>query len=364
MYYGWGRYVPVAERRAKAMKKLKALAKKGFKAEPVELEGRTIAKTFWGKAWCKHIESFSDFENRLPRGTRYVRNGSVCHLAISEGKIEAKVIGSELYDVNIKVKTISEKKWNAIKDICTGQIASIVELLQGNISANIMANVTDPVKGLFPLSEEIKSITCSCLDWATVCKHVAAVLYGVGARLDNQPELLFKLRGVDYTELITADVNISTASNGKRKRRRQIADSSLSELFGIEIDKGNEEKTKRRTNRKPNAKKSNKSKSGISKIVGKPSNSLSKVVQKKGNKENRASKNQISSNDIKTLRSELELTPRQFAIVMNVSIASVKRWEKLDGLLNLKQKTLLALNKVKKMTPSQAMKKYFKILKH
>ena len=208
--YGWRPYVSVAERRRKAAKKMDALRKKGVDVQPVEIAGRKIAKSFWGEAWCGHLESFSDFANRLPRGRTYVRNGSVCHLAVAKGRVEAKVSGSELYDVKIEITTLPHKQWSAIKGRCGGQIGSLLELLQGRLSDHVMAVVTDRQDGLFPSPKEI-SLKCSCPDWAVMCKHVAAVLYGVGARLDTKPELLFLLRGVNHEELIEADAEAAVA---------------------------------------------------------------------------------------------------------------------------------------------------------
>ncbi len=230
----WAPYVPVAERRRRAARKMESLRKKGANIQPVQIEGRKIAKTFWGEAWCNHLESFSDYENRLPRGRTYVRNGSVCHLAITKGKIEAKVSGSTLYSLRIRIKTLPGKKWKAVKRQCSGQIGSLIELLQGNLSDSTMEVVTDRKNGLFPLPDEI-SLDCNCPDWAVMCKHVAAVLYGVGARLDEKPELLFKLRGVDHEELIDADAEaaVSTATS-KGKSKRLDADD-LSDVFGIDI---------------------------------------------------------------------------------------------------------------------------------
>ena len=98
-YGGYPPYVPVAKRRQQAEKKVQALKKKGHDINPIVVEGRMIAKTFWGKAWCKHLESFSDYENRLPRGRTYVRNGSVIDLKLSAGQIKALVSGSSIYRV-------------------------------------------------------------------------------------------------------------------------------------------------------------------------------------------------------------------------------------------------------------------------
>jgi len=248
-FYSWRPYVPVAVRRHRAIKKMAALRKKGVDIQPVQIEGRKIAKTFWGEAWCDHLESFSDFENRLPRGSRYVRNGSVCHLAIAKGKIEAKVSGSEIYNLQIRIKTLPAKKWNAVKRRCAGQIGSLLELLQGNLSDSVMAVVTDRQNGLFPLPGEI-SFDCDCPDWARMCKHVAAVLYGVGARLDQQPELLFTLRGVKHQELIDTDAEIAVSAVTRRGKSKRLASSDLSDVFGIDIDVDQSDKPLGNTPRK------------------------------------------------------------------------------------------------------------------
>jgi uncharacterized Zn finger protein len=239
-YGGWAPYVPVAQRRREAAKKMYALRKKGVDIQPVAIEGRKIAGSFWGAGWCDHIESFSDFENRLPRGRTYVRNGSVCHLAVAKGNIEAKVSGSELYTVKVNIKTLPEKKWSAIKGRCSGQIGSLLELLQGKLSDHVMEVVTDREEGLFPLPGEM-SFQCSCPDSAQMCKHVAAVLYGIGARLDAKPELLFALRGVDHEELIAADAEQAVAAATSRGKSKRLAADDIGAVFGIEIDAGDGE---------------------------------------------------------------------------------------------------------------------------
>jgi uncharacterized Zn finger protein len=234
-YGGWAPYVPVSERRRRAMKRMKALRKKGVDIQPVTIDGRKIAKSFWGEAWCEHLESFSDFENRLPRGRTYVRNGSVCHLAIAEGEIKAKVSGSEIYDVKVMIKTLPKKKWKALKGRCSGQIGSLLELLEGRLSDHVMEVVTDHKQGLFPLPGEM-SFRCSCPDWASMCKHVAAVLYGIGARLDARPELLFTLRGVNHEELIETDAEKAVAAATSRGKSKRLAPAEIGDVFGIEID--------------------------------------------------------------------------------------------------------------------------------
>lgn len=234
-YGGWAPYVPVAVRRQRAKKKMESLRKKGVDVQPVEIAGRLIAKTFWGKAWCDHLESFSDFENRLPRGRTYVRNGSVCHLAIAKGTIEAKVSGSELYKVKVSIKTLPGKKWSLLKQRCSGQVGSLLELLQGRLSNNVMEVVTDRKEGLFPLPGEM-SFHCSCPDWASMCKHVAAALYGIGNRLDTKPELLFLLRGVDHSEMIQADAEKAVDGVTSRGKSKRLAATEIEEVFGIEIE--------------------------------------------------------------------------------------------------------------------------------
>src|SRR5665647_3955327 len=195
-YYGWHPYVPVAEKRRRAEQKLAKLRKRGQPVAPVSVDGRTIAKTFWGKAWCENLESYSDYENRLPRGRTYVRNGSVVDLQIAESQITAQVSGSEIYEVKVAILPVARPRWKAICEDCAGSIDSLVELLQGRLSKGVMERISQQQTGLFPSPKEIK-LSCSCPDWAEMCKHVAAVLYGVGARLDQQPELLFRLRAVN-----------------------------------------------------------------------------------------------------------------------------------------------------------------------
>jgi len=231
---GWPPYVTVAQHRARAVREMNSLRKRGMKIEPVAVQGRKIARTFWGEAWCNHLEKFSDYANRLPRGRAYVRNGSVCHLAISKGKVKALVSGSELYEINLNITPLSARNWKNVRQQCTGQIASILELLQGRFSDNVMQIVTDKAQGLFPAPSEIQ-LDCDCPDWAEMCKHVAAVLYGVGARLDQQPELLFLLRNVNHEELISAELDIKAATAGTGKRRR-LANVDLSDVFGVDME--------------------------------------------------------------------------------------------------------------------------------
>lgn len=233
-YGGFAPYVSVAKRKQNAAKEAAKLKKKGQTVQPIVIEGRTIAKSFWGKAWCEHLESYSDYGNRLPRGRAYVRNGSVLDLKVSAGEISALVSGSRIYKVNIAITKVTAPKWDKIVKECSGKIDSLIELLQGKFSKAVMQIITDPDKGLFPHPAEIK-LNCSCPDWADMCKHVAAVLYGVGARLDNRPEELFLLRQSDHVELISK-VGATSLIQSKVATTNQIsADTDLSTLFGIDI---------------------------------------------------------------------------------------------------------------------------------
>lgn len=234
MSWGWQPYVPVAKRRAQAQRAAQKAAKAGQSLSPVAVQGRSIAKTFWGKAWCDNLETYSDFENRLPRGRTYVRNGSVIDLQIAPGKVIAKVMGSDLYQIEIAIAPLPAAQWQALVADCTGSIATLVELLQGRLSQAVMARVCEREKGMFPKPGEI-GLGCSCPDWARMCKHAAAVLYGVGARLDEKPELLFVLRQVDAGELLTAQAAVLSAPKKKPAKARVLDDSALADVFGIDL---------------------------------------------------------------------------------------------------------------------------------
>lgn len=233
-YYGFRPYISVAARRAQAARELVKLQKKGRKMMPVVIEGRRIAETFWGEAWCDNLERYSDFANRLPRGRTYVRNGSVVDLQVGPGRVTALVSGSMMYDVKVTVGAVPRARWSAICKDCSGAIDSLVELLQGRFSKGVMTRLCEEKTGLFPAPKDIL-FTCSCPDWASMCKHVAAVLYGIGARLDRQPELLFTLRNVDSQDLIA-----KAGSDLSKKRKgpagvKVLASNDLSEMFGIEM---------------------------------------------------------------------------------------------------------------------------------
>jgi len=235
-YRGWKPYVSVAQRRSQAERDMQKRNKQGHAVSPVIIEGRAIAKTFWGQSWCRNLEGYSDYENRLPRGRAYVRNGSVVDLQIKPGVINAWVSGSELYEISLTVKPVAKSRWKSICDDCAGAIDSLVELLQGRFSKGVMERICRQDHGLFPTPDELR-LSCSCPDGAYMCKHVAAVLYGIGARFDHQPELLFRLRGVDEKDLIVkAGKGLPLAKRAPAASR--VLGGDLSAIFGLDIGSG------------------------------------------------------------------------------------------------------------------------------
>jgi uncharacterized Zn finger protein len=232
--FDWPAYVSVGEQRLRAQKELAKLKKRGDQVAPVVVEGNKIARSFWGQSWCSNLERYSDFASRLPRGRSYVRNGLVVDLQIAKGRIAAKVSGSELYDVTITIAPVAAKRWRSICSDCSGSIGSLVELLQGRLSRSVMDRVCRDKDGLFPTPGEIR-LSCSCPDSARMCKHVAASLYGVGARLDEAPRLLFVLRGVDEGELLAGAGQNLAASKPTPAAAKLLDDGDVAALFGLDM---------------------------------------------------------------------------------------------------------------------------------
>jgi uncharacterized Zn finger protein len=233
-FYGFRPYVTAGSRRAAAVRELAKLRKAGRTVAPVVIEGRKIARTFWGEAWCDNLERYSDYANRLPRGRTYVRNGSVVDLQLHPGRVTALVSGSAMYEVNVTVGPVPQSRWSAICQDCSGAIDSLVELLQGRFSNGVMTRLCHEKTGLFPAPTDIH-FTCSCPDWASMCKHVAAVLYGIGARLDHQPELLFTLRRINQEDLVAKAGRRLSKTRKRPASARVLAADDLSEMFGIDI---------------------------------------------------------------------------------------------------------------------------------
>jgi uncharacterized Zn finger protein len=234
MYFRWKPYVPAAARRQTADRTVAKMRKEGRMLSPVAASRGAIAKSFWGKAWCRNLERYSDYSNRLPRGRTYLRNGSVIDLRIGSGEVTAQVMGSSLYRITVNIRAVAVANWQAIARDCARSIDTLVELLQGQLSTSVMERITRPGTGLFPSPKEI-AFSCSCPDSAAMCKHVAATLYGIGARLDVEPALLFALRKADAKELI-ARAGEGETPGGKLPDAGRILDSSkLADVFGIDF---------------------------------------------------------------------------------------------------------------------------------
>ncbi len=239
-YRGYPRYVSVAEKKAKAAKKLKQLKKKTPDIKPVVIEGNALARTWWGKSWNKNLERYADYTNRVGRGRSYVQHGAVLDLKIDSRQVTALVQGStsKPYEVVISIKGINQTNWKEIQKQCEGQLKSLQDLLAGKFPKTLAEIFFNKEKGLFPSPQTI-SFDCSCPDWASMCKHVAAALYGIGSRFDEDPSLFFKLRGVDTENLIARAVKDKTGkllAKTKRKSAKVLDDADLSGVFGIDID--------------------------------------------------------------------------------------------------------------------------------
>lgn len=239
-YGGFPEYVPVAEKRKRAQETIEKLKKKNPNISPVIIEGRNIAKTWWGKSWNDNLESYSDYSNRIGRGRSYVRHGAVLDLKINVGIISALVQGSakKPYKVNINIKPISKELWKTIENECAGKIHSLEELMEGKFPKALSDLFTAKGKGLFPTPKEI-TMECSCPDYADMCKHIAAVLYGIGARLDHDPSLFFTLRNVNIDDLVKETVNKKSQQlleKSKVKSGRILDDNDIFGMFGIDME--------------------------------------------------------------------------------------------------------------------------------
>ena len=239
-YWGYPRYVSVAEKKAKVAKKLKQLSKKNPNLKPVVLQGSAIARSWWGKSWNLNLERYADYHNRIGRGRSYVRHGAVLDLQIDPGEARAAVQGSRSspYSVIISIKTLEKDIWRAIIEQCQGMLESLQELINGNFPKTMGEIFTHKDSGMFPSPKEIK-FSCSCPDWAGMCKHVAATLYGIGARLDESPELFFRMRNVEMGDLIgqaISDHKQKLLARASKKSSRIIKEADLSHTFGIEFE--------------------------------------------------------------------------------------------------------------------------------
>jgi uncharacterized Zn finger protein len=241
MSYGrYPKYVSVGQKMAKAEKKLKQLRKKMPGIRPVNLSGSSLARTWWAKSWNNNLERYADYDNRIGRGRSYLRHRAVLDLQISPGKVTALVMGSVAnpYEIKITVQPVPPKHWQTIKKQCQGHLKSLQDLLAGTFPKTLAEIFFIQDQGLFPTPKDIR-FHCSCPDSASMCKHIAATLYGIGARFDEDPSLFFTLRGVDTGDLIADAVQGSTdelLNKTRKKTARVIDDADLSDLFGIDMD--------------------------------------------------------------------------------------------------------------------------------
>ncbi|MBR4759835.1 MAG: SWIM zinc finger family protein [Lachnospiraceae bacterium] len=218
---------------AETAKKAKS---KGKKLHPVTVSGRAITNSFWGKSWCENLESYADYESRLDRGKRYLRTGAVVDLQIQKGRVSAKVQGRRKtpYKVEITISPIDERRCQKIMSKCSENISCLDELLKGDFPEEL-EEVFLGSDGLFPSPKQI-SFSCSCPDWAIMCKHVAAVLYGIGVRFDEDPLLFFELRGIDvdrFVDVTLANSVESMLANVNVESPRIIATDDWEKVFGL-----------------------------------------------------------------------------------------------------------------------------------
>lgn len=328
MRYGFTEYVSVEQKRRKAEKLVEKLRAQGKRPNPVPAFKGGMAGTFWGKSWCGNLESYADFENRLGRGRSYVRSGCVCHLGIENGTVKALVSGSELYTLAVRVKPLPEKRWREVCAKCAGQVGSLLELLQGKISRQVMEIVCDPAGGIFPSPAEI-TFDCSCPDQASMCKHVAATLYGIGRRLDTEPDLLFVLRGVNAADLISASLDFT-----RNAQPDSLKHDDLGALFGIdlEVDARIAPPSAPALPFRPDSTvKEPAPRAASSKVAPR---AAEKLPFKPGRPTGAA---------IRRLRKLADLTPAAFAHALGISIATLHRWEKSKDALALRSASVESL---------------------
>lgn len=335
-YYGFGNYSSVAEKQKKAEKMVEKLRKKGQHIMPVAAFTGQMVTTFWGKSWCTNLESYADYENRLGRGRSYVRSGCVCHLEIKNGVVKALVNGTQLYSVTVKIAPLKQERWNKVCQACAGQTGSLLELLQGKISKNVMEKVCDTATGIFPSPKEIE-IACSCPDWATMCKHVAAALYSIGRRLDTEPELLFVLRGVNATDLIATRLDFSQAVQAE-----PWAGDDLGALFGIDLDVEMKADMPSAMPQNPSAKKKSQkipqNASDIKKKSSLQTENPKKATKVKAGRPIKPPFNPDlpTGTGINKLRVLANMSPADFARALGISFATLDKWCSEKGILKMR----------------------------
>lgn len=305
-------YVSVAQKKHNNKKMAEKLAKDGMELQPIAVKGRKIASSFWGKAWCDNVESYQDYENRLPRGRSYVRNGAVIDLEISTGNVKALVAGSstQAYEISIDIKPLEADRWETLKKKCLGKISSLFALVQGKLLPEILQEFCNKETGLFPAPKEIK-MNCSCPDWADLCKHLAAVLYGIGARLDEDPKLFFVLRGIKESDLLGDEV-IDTLTEGISS---EIAGAELADVFDMDLD-SLDDISPAKIPETPKKSKKSKKKTGVKTKTGAKKASTKKAVKIAWN-----------AKQVQKLRKDMKFTQAELAKHCKVTSATISNWE-------------------------------------
>lgn len=330
MYY-YSDYVSVAKQRLNAERQIRLLRAQKSDLCPIDAFRGKIASSFWGRSWCDNLEAYADYDYRLDRGRRYVRAGCVCHLSIAEGNVEALVNGTDLYRVSVRISPLDKDQWKKLCARCSGQVGSLLELMKGRISKEVMEIVSATESGLFPSPREIR-FSCSCPDAASMCKHVAAALYGVGRRLDRNPELLFLLRGVDPADLLLPALDMT-----RSQPDGALDEHLLESLFDIDLDMGDVPVAE------PVA-----APSGAAfppAPVPAPPSSSSNADAEAMDKDNGQAFDPLhpTGSGIRALRALAGLSQAEFARRLGVSTASVVRWE-ANGELSLHQSSIAKLH--------------------
>lgn len=325
----WPRFISASERRAMAEERLEALRSQGTVIQPVRIQGQNGFQSVWGRAWYRHISSLRDIGKRLPHGQIYARNGSIRHLEVLSGKVQALVMGTKIYDLVLRVLPVRGSVWQDIKNVSSGRVDSVEDILQGQLPAEVMDQMLDPDKGLFPVPKEL-SWSCTCQEKGPVCKHVAAVLYGVGARFDQNPDDLFRWRGVRPQDLILSRLNIQKAQS--EYKEHILSQEQAGDIFGLEWDNAVV------VPEPP---------------VQSPETGEPKVGRSESKQEQKIPLNPPTGESVLSLRERAGLSVQEFAQRIGVSLASVYRWEKTSGELYLRSRPLKALRQLSREVSSQ-----------
>lgn len=176
-------------------------------AVPVPARPRAVGTTWWGQRWITVLEHGSrDGVTRLGKGRAYARDGHVHGLEIKPGMVRATVTDDELdsHLVTLKLGAFDAKTWQRILQQMSGQALFAAELLNGVMPKDIERVFRSVGKSLFPSDTHEIDADCSCEDWSSPCRHVAATHYVLGEALDHDPFLLFELRGRSKEQVLAA----------------------------------------------------------------------------------------------------------------------------------------------------------------